>query len=240
MTLSKESIVLEEVLPGGGKWSKIIRRGDKIRLYAKGENASLSALFYNADNTSERFNSADTVKIQWNAFLGKGKVLFSELGHILFSITDDTTGGLFDTLAGMNNPRLIEKNFGSGNFEAIRNNYYKSDRENFLIELGKYGMGKRDIMPCLNLFRKVDVKQGSLLALSPTKAKEGSYIELRAEMNVLLVLSNTPHAMDKGAYAPSDIGIVIYHGSPMGEDDICLNFSEEARRGFENNARYFA
>ncbi len=239
-TISQEKIVLEEVLQGGGKWSKIIRRGDKIRLYAKGKNASLSALFYNADNTAERFNSADTAKIQWNAFLGKGKVLFSELGHILFSITDDTTGGLFDALAGMNNPRLIEKNFGRGSFEMIRNNYYKSDRENFLIELGKYGMGKRDIMPCLNLFRKVNVKQGSLLELSATKAKEGSYIELRAEMNVLLVLSNTPHAMDKGDYTPSDIGIVMYHGAPMSEDDFCFNFSEEARRGFENNARYFA
>ena len=86
-----ETMVLNEVITGGGKWSKLIKRGQTIRLSALDDKASLSALFYNADNTAERYNSADTVKIQWNAFLGKGKVLFSELGHVLFSITEDTT-----------------------------------------------------------------------------------------------------------------------------------------------------
>lgn len=234
--ITKENIVLQEVLPGGGKWSKIIKRGDIIRLSAQDTNASLSALFYNADNTAERYNSADTVKIQWNAFLGKGKVLFSELGHVLFSIVEDTTGGLIDTLAGMSNPRIVEKNFGQGTFESIRNRYYKSDRENFLVELGKYGMGKRDIVQCLNLFRKVDVKHGSILELSANRPEKGAYIELKAEMNVLLVLSNTPHVMERGKYHPSDVEIVIYHG----DENLALEFSEEAKRGFENNARYFA
>lgn len=234
--ISKEKIVLQEVLPGGGKWSKIIQKGDIIRLSAKDANASLSALFYNADNTAERYNSADTVKIQWNAFLGKGKVLFSELGRVLFSIVDDTTEGLIDTLAGMSNPRLVEKNFGKGVFNDIRNRYYKSGRENFLVELGKYGMGKRDIVQCLNLFRTVDVKEGSLLELSAKRPKQGDYIELKAEMNVLLVLSNTPHVMEQGEYHPGDIDIVMYHG----DEDLALEFSEEAKRGFDNNARYFA
>lgn len=234
--ISQEKIVLQEVLPGGGKWSKIIKKGDMIRLSAKDANASVSALFYNADNTAERYNSADTVKIQWNAFLGKGKVLFSELGHVLFTIADDTTEGLIDTLAGVSNPRLVEKNFGKGTYNDIRNRYYKSDRENFLVELGKYGMGKRDIVQCLNLFRKVDVKEGSLLELSAKRPKQGDYIELKAEMNVLLVLSNTPHVMEKGAYAPGDIDIVLYHA----DEALALEFSEEAKRGFDNNARYFA
>ena len=232
----EEKIVLSEVITGGGKWSKLIKRGQTIRLSALDDKASLSALFYNADNTAERYNSADTVKIQWNAFLGKGKVLFSELGHVLFSITEDTTGGLIDTLAGMSNPRIIEQNFGSGSYEQIRNRYFKSDRENFLVELGKYGMGKRDIVQCLNLFRKVDVAEGSKLLLSEKRPKSGDFIELRAEMNILLVLSNTPHVMEKGEYNPSDVEVTIFERSA--NEDVA--FSEEAKRGFENNARYFA
>lgn len=231
-----ETMVLNEVITGGGKYSKLIKRGQTIRLSALDSKASLSALFYNADNKAERYNSADTVKIQWNAFLGKGKVLFSELGHVLFSITEDTTDGLIDTLAGMSNPRIIEQNFGSGTYEQIRNRYFKSDRENFLVELGKYGMGKRDIVQCLNLFRKVDVAEGSKLLLSEKRPKKGDFIELRAEMNILLILSNTPHVMEKGEYNPSDVEVSIFERSAKAD----VLFSEEAKRGFENNARYFA
>lgn len=237
--LKSETIVLDEVLPGGGKWSKIIKRGQKIRLSTEDGLGSLSALFYNADNTAERFNSADTVKIQYNAFFEKGKVLYSELGHILFSITEDTTGGFMDVIAGMSNPRIVEKNFGEGAFNEIRNRYYKSDRENFLVELGKYGMGKRDVIPCMNFFRKVDVKEGSKLVLSDKRPTPGSYIELRAEMNILLVLSNTPHVMESGEYNPSPVQLTIYNAEPVTSDDFCMHYTPQAKRGFENNARYF-
>ncbi len=238
--LHTDAILLDEVIPGGAKWSKILKRGQKIRITTEDGLGSLSLMFYNADNTAERFNSADTAKIQWNAFLTKGKVLYSELGHILFSITEDTTEGMFDTLAGINNPRLIHKNFGEGTFDAIRNRYYKSDRENFLVELGKYGMGKRDMIPCLNLFRKVDVKEGSKLVLSQKRAKPESYVELRAEMNILLVASNTPHSMESGTYNPSPVQVTIYNAQAITEDDFCMNYTPEAKRGFENNKRYFA
>jgi len=238
--LRSEKIVLNETLYSSVKWSKIIKRGQSIKLKALGENASLSAMFYNASNVSERFNSADTVKIQWNAFLGKEKVLFSEMGRVLFSISKDSTDGLLDTLGGISNPRLIKENFeGDATFESCRNGYFKSDRENFLIELGKYGMGKKDMIPALNLFRKVDVKEGSLLELNPRCAKKGDFIELTAHMDVLLVLSNTPHAMDKGEYNPSDVEITIFDAVEFKNEDY-TNYSDEAKRGFKNTNRYFA
>ena len=194
--IKSEKVVLNEIFPSSVKWSKIIKRGQTIQLKAKGNNASLSAMFYNASNVAERFNSADTVKIQWNAFLGKEKVLFSEMGRVLFAITQDTTNGLFDTLAGISNDRIIKENFKEdATFQSCRNGYYKSDYENFLIELGKYGMTKQDLIPALNLFRKVDVKDGSKLVLNERKAVEGDYMELTAHMDVLLVLSNTPHVL---------------------------------------------
>ena len=238
--IKPQNILLQERLPGGARWSKIIRRGDKIRLSTKDGLASLSAMFYNADNTAERFNSADTVKVQHNAFLKKGNSLYSELGRVLLSITDDTTDGLFDAITGISNPRIIKQNFGDGVYGEIRNRYYKSDRENFLVELGKYGMGKRDMVQALNLFRRVDVVDGNRLELSPKRAEPGSYIDLRAEMNVLLVLSNTPHVMEKGEYNPSDVDITLYKGSPITEDDLCRHFSPQSQRAFINNDRYFA
>jgi len=238
--IKPDSILLDEMLPGGARWSKIIKRGDKLRISTEDGLGSLSAMFYNADNTAERFNSADTVKLQHNAYFGKGRVLYSELGRVLFSITDDTTDGLFDAIAGISNPRIVKKNFGEGDFEHIRNRYYKSDRENFLVELGKYGMGKRDMIQAINFFRKVDVKEGSKLELSNKRAEPGSYIDLRAEMDVLLLLSNTPHVMEAGEYNPSDVQLTLYKAAPVTEDDYCMNFSVQSQRAFINNARYFA
>jgi urea carboxylase-associated protein 2 len=237
--IKSEKIVLNEILYSSVKWSKIVKRGQTIQLKALGDNASLSAMFYNSSNVSERFNSADTVKVQWNAFLGKDKVLLSEMGRVLFAITDDTTDGLFDTLGGISNDRIVKENFtGEATFESCRNGYFKSDRENFLIELGKYGMGKKDMIPALNLFRKVDVKNGSKLVLNDRTALEGDIIELTAQMDVLLILSNTPHAMDKGEYNPSDIEITIFDAVEFKDEDYA-NFSEEAKRGFQNTNRYF-
>ncbi|MFX4281142.1 urea amidolyase associated protein UAAP1 [Aliarcobacter butzleri] len=238
--IRSNKVVLNEIFPSSVKWSKIIKRGQTIQLKAKGDNASLSAMFYNASNVAERFNSADTVKIQWNAFLGKEKVLFSEMGRVLFAITDDSTDGLFDILGGISNERTIKENFGGeATYQSCRNGYYKSDKENFLIELGKYGMTKKDLIPALNLFRKVDVKEGSKLVLSDRCAKEGDVIELTAHMNVLLVLSNTPHAMDKsGVYEPSDIEITIFDAVAFDDEDY-KTYSDEAKRGFINTNRYF-
>lgn len=238
--IRSSKVVLNEIFPSSVKWSKIIKRGQTIQLKAKGDNASLSAMFYNASNVAERFNSADTVKIQWNAFLGKEKVLFSEMGRVLFAITDDSTNGLFDILGGISNERVIKENFGGeATYQSCRNGYYKSDYENFLIELGKYGMTKKDLIPALNLFRKVDVKEGSKLELSSKKAKENDFIELTAHMDVLLVLSNTPHSMDKsGVYEPSDIEITIFDSVEFKDEDY-KNYSDEAKRGFINTNRYF-
>jgi urea carboxylase-associated protein 2 len=238
--MKSEKIVLNEMFYSSVKWSKIIKRGQTIQLKTKGDNASLSAMFFNASNYAERFNSADTVKIQWNAFLGKEKCLFSEMGRVLFAITDDTTDGLFDAFAGISNARIVKENFtGDATFESCRNGYFKSDRENFLIELGKYGMGKKDMHPALNLFRKVDVRDGSKLVLNERCAKDGDVIELTAHMNVLLVLSNTPHVMDKGEYNPSDIEITIFDAVEFKDEDY-ESYSKEAKRGFQNTNRYFA
>jgi uncharacterized protein YcgI (DUF1989 family) len=85
----------------------------------------------------------------------------------------------------------------------------------------------------------VDVKEGSKLELNSRCAKKDDVIELTAHMDVLLVLSNTPHSMDKGTYNPSDVEITIFDSVDFKDEDY-VNYSDEAKRGFQNTNRYFA
>ncbi|HEY9644710.1 MAG TPA: DUF1989 domain-containing protein, partial [Coleofasciculaceae cyanobacterium] len=95
-------VTWDEVIPGGAYWSRVIPRGMTLRIVDLEGSRGVSLLCYNADSVIERYNAADTAKIQFNAFLKKGRVLYSDMGRILFSITEDTCGH-HDTLSGCSN-----------------------------------------------------------------------------------------------------------------------------------------
>ena len=92
-------VLWDEVIPGGAYWSRIIKQGTTLRIIAPEGSRGVSFLGYNADNLIERYNAADTAKIQFIAFLRKGMLLYSDMGRVLFSITEDTCG-YHDTLSG--------------------------------------------------------------------------------------------------------------------------------------------
>jgi uncharacterized protein YcgI (DUF1989 family) len=110
-----------------------------------------------------------------------------------------------------------------------------------LVELGKYDLGKRDIVANLNFFVKVVVDERGALHFVPENSKAGGFVELRAELNTLVVLSNTPHPLDPGThYAPKPVALSIRTGAPAGPHDPCRLSRPENGRGFTLTESYFA
>jgi uncharacterized protein len=233
------SIVHEEKLRGGQMWSRIVRRGQALRVTDVEGGASVAALFYNAADPLERYNMADTLKAQYTARLTTGYVLYSDMGRILMSVTRDSCGW-HDTITGTMSAGLSERRYGKGDYQELRNEFHRNTRDNFLIELGKYGLGKRDIVANVNLFTKVTADAEGKLAWVPGNSQAGAFVDLRAEMDVLVVLSNTPHPLDPAPrYAPKPVALTVFRAPPVAADDVCRKKRPENERGFELTRRYF-
>lgn len=230
--------LLEEPLRGGQMWSRVLKRGQRLRLTDIEGGASIAALLFNADDPSERYNMPDTLKAQHIARITKDCVLYSDMGRVLCSVTADSVGW-HDTVTGHATAAHNARRYGSGSYQKLRNDFHRNTRDNFLIELGKHGLGKRDIVPNLNFFVKVQVdEQGQLNWQANSKA--GDFVELRAELNTLVVLSNTPHPLDPSArYAPKPAALAVFSGEPAGVDDPCRLSRPENARGFTLTEAYF-
>ena len=230
-------ITWDEVIPGGAYWSRIIKRGSTLRLVAPEGSRGVAFLCYNADNTIERYNAADTAKIQFNAFLKKGMLLYSDMGRVLFSITEDTCG-LHDTLGGCSNLATNAK-YREGDPTANGEGDYKNSRDNFLLALIKRNLGKKDIMPNLNLFTRIAVDPNGNLSWAEKTAQPGDFIDLRAEINVLVVLSNCPHPLDPSpTYEAKPIRAIVWNSPASTADDPMRTSNPEAVRGFQNTDAY--
>jgi urea carboxylase-associated protein 2 len=238
-TLDTKLIVYQERLRGGQMWSRIVRRGQALRLMDCDGGASLAGLFYNAHQPLERYNMADTLKAQYTARLTKGYVLYSDMGRILMSMIEDTCGW-HDTLTGMMDAAASERRFGAGDYQELRNDFHRNSRDNLLIELSKHGLGKRDIVANVNFFVKVSADDAGRLSWIPGNSRPGCFVDLRAEMDVLVVLSNTPHALDPTTrYAPKPIDLAIWNAPPVLDDDVCRKKRPENERGFELTRNFF-
>jgi urea carboxylase-associated protein 2 len=228
----------EETLRGGAMWSRRMRRGQTLRLTDTTGRAAVAALLYNADAPLERYNMPDTLKAQYTAFLTTGRVLYSDMGRILASIVEDTCGW-HDTLSGHGDAASSRARFGEGSYQALRNDFFRNTRDNFLVELGKHGLGKRDLGPNVNFFVRVGADQAGRLAWVPGNSRPGAFVVLRFEMNALVVLSNTPHPLDPATtYAPPPVELAIGEAPPPGPNDPCRTSRPENGRGFALTERY--
>jgi urea carboxylase-associated protein 2 len=235
----KPRTVTEERLRGGQAWSRALRRGQVLRLTDVEGGAAVAALFFNAEDPLERYNMPDTLKAQHIARLTRGYVLFSDMGRILCSVVDDTCGW-HDTITGHADAAITLKKYGPGSYQKLRNEYYRNTRDNFLVELGKRGLGKRDLTPNVNFFVKVTASDDGTLAWVPGNSKAGSTVALRAELPTLVILSNTPHPLDPAAtYAPKPLLVTVEDGAPPGPDDECREKRPENGRGFELTEDYY-
>jgi urea carboxylase-associated protein 2 len=218
-------------------WSSVVKRGDVLRLVDVEGGATPAALFYNALAPLERYNMPDTLKAQHVARLTTGYVLYSDMGRVLVSFIDDTSGW-HDTITGCLDARLSARKYGSGTYQKRRNEFFRNTRDNFLVELGKYGLGKRDVTPNVNFFTKVVSDDSGALSWVDT-ARAGAYVDLRAEMDVLVVLSNTPHPLEpRTEYAPKPIEIVVWRADAVSESDTCRTKRPENERGFSLTEAY--
>src|SRR5258708_548904 len=152
----------EEQLRGGDQWSGVVRRGHALRLTDHTGGASVAALFFNAAQPLERYNMPDTLKAQFTAFLTAGRVLFSDMGHVLMSITSDTCGW-HDTLSGHLDAAESEIKYGEGTYQELRNEWQRNTRDNFLVALRKHGLGRRDLHANLNCFVKIQADAAGAL-----------------------------------------------------------------------------
>jgi uncharacterized protein len=229
-----------ESLKGGQAWSRRVRRNQILRLVDDEGHACVSALFYNADDPLERYNMADTLKAQFTAYLTKGRVLFSDMGRVLASVVEDTCGW-HDTISGCGDQATSRRRFGEGRYQELRNDFHRNARDNFLVELSKHGLGKRDVVANVNFFTRVIVDDAGTVRLGAQNSRPGAHVDLRFEMDTLVVLSNTPHPLDLAdTYAPPAVTLTLRAGAPAAPNDPCRVGRPETERGFALTAAYLS
>jgi uncharacterized protein YcgI (DUF1989 family) len=135
---------------------------------------------------------------------------------------------------------MVTAKYGEARYQEHRNAFHRNGRELFLIELGKWGLGRRDLVANLNFFSKVTADGAGDLSFHPNHSVAGSYVDLRAEMNTLVVLNTCPHPLDPSAsWVPKPIDLTLWRSDPVTADDLCRGWRPENGRGFANTETYF-
>jgi urea carboxylase-associated protein 2 len=233
-------VLWEDLIPAGCHWSGVIRRGVTLRLTDVEGGANCAALLFNFEEKTERYNMPDTLKAQHTAFMTAGNVCYSDMGRVLCSITADTAGW-HDTICGLSDDALLRERYGVKRFQEHRNAMHRSAKEGLLKELGRWGLGKRDLHANLNFFGKVTADDAGGLAYQPGFSPPGACVALRCEMHVLMALSTSIHPLDPRAeYLPRPVKLTAWRSGPAPAADPCRDRCPENQRGFINTERYFA
>ncbi len=236
--MNNTEILYQDTLPGGAHWSLMMRRGMQLRLIDVEGGANLAMLFFNPLNLLERYNAPDTLKCQHTFKLTAGNCLYSEMGRIFCSITADSLGW-HDTVCGDTDKKMVARKWGYQSYQDCRNDWTLNGHDSFLIELTKYGLGKRDLVGNVNWFSKVSVDANGDMSYAVDHSMPGSYVDLRFEMDTLVLMHSCPHPLNPAAeYPKKPVTYQISKAAPVAEDDLCRNSRPENGRGFENNRLY--
>lgn len=232
-----ERVLWDDTLPGGGAWSGVVRRGTTLRFTDIDARANVAALLFAHPQHTERYNMPDTLKAQHTAFLTRGHVCFSDMGKVLCSIPEDTCGW-HDTVCGVLDGDTLTAQYGATDYQAQRNAMHRNAQDGLLIELTKWGLGRRDVHANLNLFSKVVADEAGALSFDAAHRQPGQYVDLRFEMDVLLVLSTAPHPFDPATtYTPGKVQMSAWRSGTARADDLCRQHCDENGRGFINTER---
>lgn len=215
-----------------------LRRGTLLRLIDEYGGANVGMLFYNPRNLLERYNAPDTLKCQHTFKLTQGHCLYSDMGRIFCSIVQDSAGW-HDTVCGNLTDSAMQEKWTTRSYQQAHNDWTLSGHHSFLVELAKYGLGERDMAANLNLFSRVVTDDAGNLHYHQQQSKAGDFIDLRFEMDTLVLLHTCPHPLNAAPeYPKCPVRYQLRCAEPVSDDDSCLNSRPENRRGFENNRLY--
>lgn len=195
-----------EVVPAGEPWMGVLKAGQTFRIVDLEGNQSVSTLFYSASNAEERYSADNTIRAQDNIYLSTGSKLLSNLGNTLLSIVADTCGR-HDTLGGACSAESNTVRYG------LEKRSMHSCRDSFLLALANshYGLTKRDLSSNINFFMNVPVTKSGELAFADGVSAAGSYVEMQAEMDVLVLISNCPQLNNPcNGFNPTPVQLLVW------------------------------
>lgn len=201
------SIVHRETVAAGQPWGRIIRRGEVLEIMDLAGQQAVDFLCFDADNPRDRYCASNTIKVQKRPFIGLGSVLYSDRGEPLFTVVADTLGN-HDTLYGCCSNANNRLRYGA----PPGPNCY----DNFRAALGAFGLDESSIVANINFFMRVPVAGDRPVEVEADASPAGSRVALRAERNVLAVLSNCPQMHNPcNGYDPTPIGVVVHRSDPV-------------------------
>jgi uncharacterized protein len=233
--VAEDDLLWAETIAAGGYAAKRLNRGARLTLTDIQGDACASMLLFNAEMPSERLNVADTVKVQWNAYLGPGKLLLSDMGRVLASIVEDTAG-THDAFCGASNQASNARRYGDGfNYGA-----HPNARDRFLLGAAKFGLARKDVHPCINWFKGVRIADDGATVIDVGPHPPGRSLTLRAEMDLIVVLANCPHVIDpRTDYSVTPLRVLAWRGLVTLEQDPIRNATPEGLRAFLNVEDYY-
>ena len=238
-SLTLRPTLYEELVPGGGHTSFVLKRGQLLRITDLEGGANVSLLLLNASEKSERLNLPDTLKCQHTAKLTDGHCLYSDMGRVLAAITADTCGW-HDSFGGVLNAAEVQEKYGAGRYQELRNGFFRNGTDNLLVEMGKWNLNLQDLLMTLNLFSKVTVDEDGAFAFEPGNSRAGDYVELYAPMDTLVVLTALQHPMDPNpVYSPKPVQLTWHRVDSDGISVLCRTSRPENGRGFHNTERLY-
>jgi len=228
--VAAEDVLWSEVVDAGEYAIHRLPRGSVIRLTDLDGDACAHVALHHADLRSERLNLADTTKVQWQMYLGRGSLLLSDRGRVLAAVTADTSGR-HDAICGAPNHADHDAKYGDGRVEGP----CPSARDRLIVALAKFGLDRRDLPPTVSFFKGVRVDPDGTLRLDDAPAVAGALVELRVELNAIVSIANAPHVLDtRERYTCTPLRITAWRGSPTEGDDPLRHATPEAHRAYLN------
>ena len=211
--LDPAQAIVNHTLPSGEPYLLHFRQGQTLRIVDLEGNQAVDVIFYNAQDLAEHYSATDTLLAQGGIYLTTGSVLVSSEGRAMLTITADTCGR-HDTLGGACASESNTVRY------ALQKKYMHSCRDNYLLALqhADLGLGKRDLVPNVNFFMNVPVTPDGQLTFADGISGPGKYVELRAEMDILMLVSNCPQLNNPcNAYHPTPAQFLVWDTSSTQE-----------------------